>query len=146
MAPNTAQHLASPVWAGVEAFGHGGYSIAPPAQTGPAFVAQTGVKGKGDGKGGKADKSKAAAAAGKPVVIKAADNKPENRCRGFNAGGCTETGARRMCPRNAKCVHYCSVCGGKHSALECPQSKAKDKKWDKNAPGTWNAKKRKWNQ
>ena len=36
VAANSAQHLASPVWAGVEAFGHGGYNITPPAHNGPA--------------------------------------------------------------------------------------------------------------
>ena len=142
IAANSAQHLASPAWAGVEAYGHGGYSIAPPAQSGPAFVPPAQI-GKGEGKGGKAAKGKAAAAV-KPPVVKAAENIPANRCRGFNAGSCNETGPKRTCPRNARCVHFCSTCGGKHAATECPQ-KVKDKKWDKNASGTWNAKKRKWN-
>ena len=57
IAANSAQHFASPVWAGAEAFGSGGYSITPPARNGPAYEAPTGVKAaaKGNGKAEKGD-------------------------------------------------------------------------------------------
>ena len=101
IAANSAQHFASQVWAGAEAFGSGGYNITPPARNGPAFEAPTGDKaaGKGKGKAEKADaKSKAEKAgkgAGAPVL-----NTVENRCRTFNAGGCGQCAkGTRTCPR-----------------------------------------------
>ena len=133
--------MASPVWAGIEAFGHGGFNITPPAHNGPAYEAPTGAKavGKGAGKAGKADKTKA-------VAIKVPDNTVANRCRGFNGGTCGESTTKRICPRNAKLVHYCTNCGAKHPATECTQRppKNKTKPWG-DAAGTWNAKKKKWN-
>ena len=149
VAATSAQHLASPAWAGVEAFNHGGYqNIAPPAPNGPAFEPPTGAKGKGAGKAGKADKSQAVAAKVKATPPAAVPNIPGNRCKGFNSGHCNDFVGKRVCSRSAKFVHYCSWCGGKHPVSACTSTNknAPGNQANKNAPGTWNPKKRKWNQ
>ena len=72
-------------------------------------------------------------------------NIAENRCRSFNAGGCSQGTKNRICPRNPRLVHYCTHCGGKHPVTECTQAKKRDNKaagawgdgWIKNKKGKW---------
>ena len=140
IAPNAAQHFASQAWAGVEALSGAGYNITPPARGGPAYEAPTGAKAKGKG-GGKAEGGKGDAK-GKATVAPVA-NIDGNRCAGFNKGKCTETGAKRIWPKNPRLVHYCSNCGGKHPAYECPTPKKNKQSWGNDG---WVKKKGKWVQ
>jgi hypothetical protein len=144
IAANSAQHFASQVWAGAEAFGPSGYAIAPPARNGPAFEPPTGdiAAAKGRGKAQKAD-TKSKADTGKGAPPKAVQNIAENRCRGFNAGKCGACTNGRICPKNAKYLHYCTQCGAKHPVTECtiaqkrPAAGAWGDGWKKNKRGNW---------